>query len=193
MTGQIGILEHFRRLPDFSGREDRASFWPYAALVFVIDTAAGMAVFIPIMRRAMVEMETYAREHPDQVTVTSGPGHYSMSVHGYQGSLFDKGSIATYLAVTFGLGIVLLAAAVTRRLHDSGRSGLWALMPIPFIAYSSVMMPGMMASAGQPNMAVFTSLFVSNLLYMASLIWLIVMLATASQAGANRYGALTSL
>jgi len=63
-------------------------------------------------------------------------------------------------------------------------------MPLPFILYSSVQMPRMFASVGtgtQPDMSLFFSIFFSNMLYIITLIWLIVLLAGASEQVPNRY------
>lgn len=185
MTADVTLWEHFTRLFDFRGREDRASFWPYAAVAFILIMAAGMVIFVPMMSRAMHEMQQFAAQHPDQATVTSGPGQYSISVRGDHPDFMPAKSVALYLAVTFGLAILLYAAAVVRRLRDRGKSGFWGLMPLPFILYSSIQMPRMFASVGgstQPDMALFFSVFLSNLLYIVTLIWLIVLLAGSSEA-----------
>jgi uncharacterized membrane protein YhaH (DUF805 family) len=94
--------------------------------------------------------------------------------------------MALYLVVSFGLSIVLYAAAVTRRLHDRGKSGSWGLMPLPFIIYSTIMMPRAFASPDE-NMALFFSIFVSNMVYIVTLIVLIVLLASASDPARNRF------
>ena len=67
-----------------------------------------------------------------------------------------------------------------------------ARMPLPFILYSSVQMPRMFASLGtgiQPDMTLFFSIFLSNLVYIVTLIWLIVLLAGPSELAPNSYGA----
>ena len=74
--------------------------------------------------------------------------------------------------------------------RDSCRSKS-ALMPLPFIIYSSVQMPRMFASVGtgtQPDMTLFFSIFLSNLIYIVTLIWVIVLLAGPSEPAPNRYG-----
>lgn len=192
MTATVTLRDHFRRLFDFAGREDRASFWPYAAVAFVIITMAGIIIFIPMMMRTMHAMQQFAVHHPDQATVTSGPGHYSISVRGNHPGFFSAWSMVLYLAVTFGLAILLYAAAVVRRLHDRGRSGFWGLLPLPFILYSSVQMPRMFASFGtgtQYDLVLFFSIFLSNLLYLITLIWLAVLLVGASEPGPKRHDA----
>ena len=190
MSATVGLLEHFRRPFDFSGLEDRASFWPYGALAFLITTAAAMIIFVPMMVHTMQAMQQFAAAHPDQTTVTSGPGQYSISVQGNHPEFMPAGSVALFLAVGFGLAILLYAAAVVRRLRDRGKSGLWGLMPLPFIIYSSFQMPRMFAFAGretQADMMLFFSIFFSNLLYIVTLIWLIVLLAGPSEPRASGY------
>jgi uncharacterized membrane protein YhaH (DUF805 family) len=189
MPATVGLWEHFKRLFDFKGREDRASFWPYAAVAFIIVTVIGTIIFVPLMARSMAAMQEYAAQHPGQATITSGPGQYSISIEGGHPEFFEAGTMAVYLAVTFGLAILLYAAAVTRRLHDRGRSGVWGLMPLPFIIYSSILMPSVFASAGEPNIGLFFSIFFSNMLYIITLIWLIVWLAGPSEPAPNRYDA----
>jgi uncharacterized membrane protein YhaH (DUF805 family) len=184
MSTKVSFAEHFKKLFDFTGREDRASFWPYAAAAFVIIMVAGMTIFIPMMAQSMREMQQFAAQHPDQATVSSGPGHYSISVHGNHPAFMPAASMATFLAVTFGLSVLLYAAAVVRRLHDRGKVGYWGLMPLPFILYSTIQMPRMFAAVGsgaEPDMTLFFSIFFSNLLYIVTLIWLIVILAGPSQ------------
>jgi uncharacterized membrane protein YhaH (DUF805 family) len=192
MTSTVSLLDHFKRLFDFSGREDRASFWSYAAVAFIITMVISMFIFVPMMSHSMQSMQQFAAQHPDQVTTSTGPGQYSISVQGDHPEFMPAGSVALYLAVGFGLALLLFSAAVVRRLHDRGKSGFWGLMPFPFILYSSIQMPRMFASVGtgsQPDIMLFFSIFFSNLLYIVTLIWLIVLLAGASNPEPNRYDA----
>ncbi|MGH6996997.1 MAG: DUF805 domain-containing protein, partial [Phenylobacterium sp.] len=90
----------------------------------------------------------------------------------------------------FGLLVALLAAAVARRLHDSGRSAFWGLLPLPFVAYSSAMFFRLFSqfTSGTPDPRLFFSVFASNMLYIVVLVTLIVLLALRSSPGQNRYG-----
>ncbi len=190
MSATVTLASHFKKLFVFSGREDRASFWPYAAVAIGVIIVAGMVIFVPMMSGSLNAMQQYAAQHPGQATITSGPGQYSISVRGNPPGLIPARSMALYLAVTFGLAILLYAAAVARRLHDRGKSGFWGLMPLPFILYSTVQMPRMFASFGtaaQPDMTLFFSIFLSNMLYIGTLIGLIVLLAGPSDPARNRY------
>ena len=87
--------------------------------------------------------------------------------------------------------ILFLAAAVARRLHDRDRSALWGLLPLPFLAFGFVAMRSLFAAFGtghEPDLRLFTALVVSNMLYLGSLTFLIVQLASGGNPGPNRYG-----
>jgi uncharacterized membrane protein YhaH (DUF805 family) len=189
MSATVTLREHFKRLFDFTGREDLTSFWQYAALSFLIVTVAGGTIFVPMMIHTIQAMQQFAIQHPDQVTETSGPGEYSISVHGAQLEFIPAGTMSLFLAVSFGMAIVLYAAAVVRRLRDRGKSGFWGLMPLPFIIYSSIEMPRMFSAFGtgrEPDMRLFFAMFLSNFLYIATLVSLIVLLAGPSAKESGR-------
>lgn len=188
MPATIGLWEHFARLLDFEGREDRASFWPYAAVVFIIVMIVSAAIFVPMMVHAMGEVHRYAGQHPSGVTYSNGPGGTGITIHArHHPRFFSRTWMMLYFATTFGLSILLYGAAVVRRLHDRGMSGMWALMPLPFIIYSSFVLPVVFASSGPPNVAVFVTSFVSNILYLIAIIVLVIFLASAGTPGPNRF------
>lgn len=193
MSATVGLWEHFKRLFDFTGRENRASFWPYAALIFSLSVIGMLAVMIPMMATTMSKMQQIAADHPEDVTVTSGPGQYSMSVNGNHPELTpDFTMMISGVGVVCLIAVLLYAAAVVRRLHDRGMTGWWGIMPIPFLLYSFIQMPRFFGSAAigqQPDLAVFFSIFLSNMLYLAALVTLIVLLAGGSTAGTGPYDA----
>jgi uncharacterized membrane protein YhaH (DUF805 family) len=91
------------------------------------------------------------------------------------------------------LAVLLLAAAVTRRLHDRGRRGWWGLAPLPFLVVGMTVFPRLFKTtlAGEmtpDSMRLFGLMFANNLLYLGSLGLLIFLLAGASQPNANRFG-----
>jgi len=49
VNNRIGLFEHFSLLLSFGGREDRGSFWPYAALVFGLMTSCNMLMSLSLM------------------------------------------------------------------------------------------------------------------------------------------------
>jgi uncharacterized membrane protein YhaH (DUF805 family) len=182
-----GIGTHLRRLADFRGRETIEQFWPYAFAVLGLCTLAVLAVMLPGMGKSMQRMQEFARTHPDQATVTSGPGQYSISIEGNHPEFMpDFGTLLQGIDVIFVIAVALLAAAVTRRLHDRGLRGWWGLLPLPFVVYSLTAMPRFLADpAGDIDS--FFLIFASNFLYLASL-GILALLLSGKTRPANRFG-----
>lgn len=98
------------------------------------------------------------------------------------------------------LHVVPLAAAIVRRLHDTGRTGFWVLMPLPFGLYGLYAMergfayfPRLIRAEAQDPivfafLAEFTWAVFAAMLWLAALIWLIVFLCGRGQPQENRYG-----
>ena len=95
-----------------------------------------------------------------------------------------------WLGVAVAVAVALLAAAVTRRLHDRDESGLWGLMPLPFVAIDVVGFPRALTNyaLGVADSWLVAGLFANNLVYLATLGGLLVMLARDGTPGPNRYG-----
>ena len=185
------IMRGFRSVLKFSGRDGREAFWPYAIVVFVLTMAGGMAVFLPSLGDSMARMQQFAAAHPDQARAVTGPGTYSISIQGSHPEFFpDFAPIMHRMGAAMGVGLVLLAAAVTRRLHDRGRSGIWGLVPLPFLGFAFVEMPKVFTAAadGQAVPPGFLTLFANNILYLAALGLLIFLLWGPSEPRANRFG-----
>lgn len=191
--GPIGAVGYgLVNVVNFSGRTRRAKFWPYVAFVIFLSFAGMGAIMLPEMSARMERMQRFAEEHPDQATVERGPGSYSITIHGHHPELVsDFSRSMSLIVVGFVAIILLLAAAVVRRLHDRGKSGAWGVMPIPFIVFASAAMPTLFnqfSEGGAPDLGLFFALFFNNMLYLASIVYLIVMLSGASTKGENRYG-----
>jgi uncharacterized membrane protein YhaH (DUF805 family) len=191
MSAKVGLLEHFRKLASFSGREDRASFWPYAALVLGIVFLAGALMTLPMMAWLMQSSPQFAGQDPAAATFASDIGEFSMPAQvQVTGLPLPTGFLSAYLAVTIGLAVLLYAAAVFRRLHDRGRSGAWGLMPLPFLAYMAVQtirVFGSVTQGEQPDMGLIFTIALSNILFWAALLALVVLLCGASDPGPNAY------
>ena len=182
------IADHLKRLAAFAGRESRGHFWPYAGAVLALSFITMFLLMIPPMAESMRRTQQFAAANPDQATVESGPGHYSISIQGHHPELMpDFASMMLGMNAVMAVAVLLLAAAIVRRLHDRGRSGLWALMPLPFLAFASIVTPGVMA-ASTPDLGLFFALFLNNMIYIGTLVALVVMLAGPSAAGPNKYG-----
>jgi uncharacterized membrane protein YhaH (DUF805 family) len=170
MSAKVGLWEHFARLADFHGREDRASFWPYAALVYGIMVVGSYLAMVPLMQSAM--------SAANQATMEGGTKPFP-----------DIGFFFNAIMVVTAVAVLLYAAAIVRRLHDTGLSGLWGLMPLPFLLFGMVMMRPFFTSfpAAEPDMHRFNQILVNNMIYILTLIALIVLLARRSQPQPNRY------
>ena len=180
-----GSIRHcVSNITRFSGRDTRSQFWPYVALIIVLDMAASTLVMVPVMGMMIVRSQAYVREHPDGFPATgSEPGSFPPG-------LMPDFKLFGLASAIIGLACVLaLAAAVSRRLHDRGRTAYWGLLPLPFLAFGMVAMGSMFATfPAQPDMRLFGVLMFNNLAYMAALILLIVFLASATMDGPNRFG-----
>ncbi|MDR6533559.1 uncharacterized membrane protein YhaH (DUF805 family) [Caulobacter rhizosphaerae] len=195
MKAFVESIRHgFAGLPRFAGRDSAGRFWPYAGAVIALFFIAAAATMIPIMSGTFSRMQSFAAEHPDQATVTRGPGSYSIEIHGNHPELMpDMTPFFTVMQVGCAVAVLLLAAAVTRRLHDRGRRGWWGLAPVPFLIIGLTLFPRLFQStlSGQTTpgtLAMFGVMMANNLLYLASLALLVVLLTGAGQPGENRFG-----
>lgn len=187
------IWRGFHRVAVFSGRDSRDQFWPYAGFVFLLLMVAGAAVWLPMFSQALTRMQAFAAAHPDQAEVVSTPTSYSIQIHGQHPGLFpDFVPAIRGLGAVMAVAVLLWAAAVTRRLHDRGKTALWGLLPLPFLTFSLVMFPTVFSRIAAGDMAVlglFFTVFFSNMLYLASLARLGFLLIGPSAPEANRFGA----
>ena len=180
----------------FKGRDPRSLFWPYAGFVFLLAFLVNAAVFLTVLGDTFGKMQRFAASHPELATVQRSATNYSISVHGQHPELEPSmsglvGSVDALAATA----LLLLAAAVARRLHDCGKSALWGLLPVPFLlmgmAGSTVLFASFNSSSG-PDLRLFSAIFMNNIIYIASLVTLIVMLAKKSTQRLNRFGELVS-
>lgn len=191
-----GVFWNLARLFQFSGRESRGRFWPYAGCVVVL-AFVGIGIGMSTAMAGMFEAaERVAETHPQDVTITRGPASVSVSISGHHPELMpDFGLSFAVMGAVVAVAAVLLAAAVVRRLHDSGRPGWWGL-PVPVflglgILGMSRLMTMMTAEVASPDAEMFPLfglIFLNNILYLASLGLLVVFLILPGHPGSNRYG-----
>jgi len=176
----------------FRGRDPRSRFWPYAALVFVLLIICAMALLPPVLRDAGEKVRRFAALHPESASVNVTPHGATIRIGGFHPDLLPDFHRFFLVVDLLAAGVVLLlAAAVARRLHDRGLSGWWGAMPLPFLAIGLWLAPDLFASFSRghwPDMRLFQWLLLDNLAWLATLIVLIVLLATDGAIGPNRYG-----
>lgn len=117
----LGAIKYnLAHLLDFSGRDARQTFWFYVLFVFLVNMAIGFAFVIPFMGNLMSDL------------VSAGPIDDPAVI---EAIIADRMGEMTESMLWMGLGTTvlnaaLLAAAFTRRLHDSDLSGWWGLLPL---------------------------------------------------------------
>lgn len=187
------IIRGFRSIARFSGRDTRGQFWPYVAVVFTLVFVTSGIAMAYVMSGIFTEMQQFAAEHPEAATIRSSPGNYSISVDAShpEAPMPDVGPFLATLAATVLMAVGLLAAAVSRRLHDSGRRAFWGLMPLPFLLVGLMGFPVLMSrmtASEEPDLGLFFLLFFNNVIYIVALASLIVLLALRGTKGPNRFG-----
>lgn len=158
------IRYNLARLFVFRGRSTRAQFWPYAMLVTLCAFFAGGGV----MAHGFAPVEALLD----------------------QSAGMPLSDLVPYIEpVLIRLGIVclatiaLLAAAVSRRLHDVGLSGFWGLTPVLFLMTGLLIFRNIWL-ADEYLMHLFAGLIINNILYLVTLIGLIIVLATSTTTDA---------
>lgn len=156
---QNSIVRGFGSILRFSGRDTRSEFWPFAAAAVALYLLIGLPVGTATL--------------PD---IRADPLN--------AGDNFLLASAAMFVAL-----VSLLAAAVARRLHDSGTSAFWGLLPLPFVVYDFAVIGQVNSQfeAGGQNLRLFYSGFASTILYFVAVAWLVVLLARRSALGPNRF------
>lgn len=184
----FGSIRHnLAHLLSFSGRQTRAQFWPYAIFMFILSAVAGMLVFIPFMVDMFVRIQRYAIEHPEGPPVEPGP----TGAPTLPPELMPDFSAMMVPMALVNLGFVLLlVAAIVRRLHDCDRAGSWALLPVPFMIFGQLKAPQITAmfTKSQPNEQMLSLLMLNSLFYWIALIALIILLVQEGTNGPNRFG-----
>jgi len=115
------IRHNLTHLGQFEGRDARQTFWFYVLFLVLINIALSFVISIPIVGATMKVGIQAAQQglKPDQVGV-----EVLRSISGWIG-------ISMWFSIALGLAMIaLLAAAFVRRVHDTGNSGWWAVVPI---------------------------------------------------------------
>ncbi|MFC7377961.1 DUF805 domain-containing protein [Brevundimonas sp. GCM10030266] len=192
------VTRGFSKLAQFSGRDTRGEFWPYAGTVFALMMLFGAVAGGVVMVQIVEDMAPYAAASqlaapnaaavsydPDLLEVVDAPPAVMPPMPDMEPFFQVQGVVAI-------LAMSLLAAAVARRLHDRNLPGWVGLAPVPFLLFGIAgfaMMMRKISGSETPNFGLFGLLAINNLAYWVALITLIVLLALKGTPGANRYGA----
>ena len=167
MTILASIKHCMRNLIRFKGRDAPGQFWPYTLVLFGGMVITWTIVMVGAMSRTFSRMQRFAAEHPDQATVTRGPGNYSIQIEGHHPELMpDMTPLVGLMAVIVTIFAILIGAAVVRRLHDSDAPGWFAILPLVLLTSGLALMSrvfGTFGSPGGPDMTMFMGVFANNL------------------------------
>jgi uncharacterized membrane protein YhaH (DUF805 family) len=181
------IGHNLRNLVRFSGRDSPGLFWPYAIAIFVLSMVASLAVTIPMMNDMFARIMDYMRRHPEGLPEPI-PGQAPTLPPEL---MPDMSMLALPMAIVTLTAIALLASAAVRRLHDRGRTGWWAAIPLPFQAAGLAIAPAALESFGAATAGPSPLLLVSSLnsaCYWIAFLALVVMLVGDGTKGPNRFG-----
>jgi uncharacterized membrane protein YhaH (DUF805 family) len=179
---------NLRRLVDFRGRDTRGQFWPWAAILYLLSLIAATVVFAPVMADWMARIQRYIIEHPKGPPVADP---YKTGANIFPTEMMpDFSRMYVPMMIIKAVWILLMAASVTRRLHDRDRSGLWALAYVASAAIAAWFGPTVFASMSSGNLpgALLPLLTINNLLGFLVMVLLIIQFANRGTAGPNRFG-----
>ena len=188
----VALKHNLTQLFVFSGRTRPLHFWLYTAVIMLAHMALGMIGGVLLMQEIFGRLSRVAREHPEDVVMIQTPSGTSWHIEGNHPELMPNlQPVLITLTIVALVTTFLMAAAVTRRLHDSNRRGWWGLLPLPVLATGLAVFPMIFSSAmagGEPDMSLILLLFANNLVYLISLGVLIALLCFSGTRGENRFG-----
>jgi uncharacterized membrane protein YhaH (DUF805 family) len=184
------IRYNFAHLFDFSGRDARQTFWFWMLFVVLLNIVASLVISVPMTMGAVSEGVDAARAGNEAAV---------------QAAVLDRmgGMAQTLIWVSVAVGIVnivLVAAAFVRRLHDSGKSALWAaiaglahvaalVLALDQVGDAEAMIrQAATATSAQEAMATQAQFGWQAILGWLPLILIVVFGLMKSDEGANRYG-----
>jgi uncharacterized membrane protein YhaH (DUF805 family) len=205
------IIRGFSKLTQFSGRDSRGEFWPHVGAVIALLFVAQSIGMGWMMSDFMGKLQAYADEQPVLLIEEPVPADTSVRVEVTERAaapeppappappiapppMPDFRILSGIMAGSVALAVGLLAAAVSRRLHDRNMAAPWGLLPVPFLLIATIGFPLMMQdfmTHQEPNFGLFGLLFLNNIAYLAALVTLIVLLVQRGTPGPSRYGAAT--
>lgn len=185
-------------LTNINGRDARQPFWLYVLFLYLVSMAISMVVTMPMMGNVMATAVQQGMAQAGNADPAAADAAARAAITVAVGDMLPTiiwTSVATALLLILGL-----SAALARRLHDSGLSGYWALLPVGLQAFSTAMVPVQMAKvqesmaaamSGDPTQslaAIQNSFGPGPLAAWAAIAVVIALGVRKSDEGSNRYG-----
>lgn len=122
------IKYNLSHLSDFGGRQARPPFWYWVLAVAVLNIVATIVISIPMAMTAV------------DAAIQTGPGGDKAAIEAAvaQGISGQVGMLVWSSVAISALNAILLGAAFVRRLHDTGLSGWFALLPLGCLLASAM-------------------------------------------------------
>lgn len=182
----IASIRHgFAGLLRFSGRDTRKQFWPYAIFIFLASSLLSYLVVLPELARMMGGMLRIVAEQGDRPLAPH-------EIEPLFNEIMPNFEIFVLASAVINIGaMMLLTAAVVRRLHDCDRSGLWGVLPLPSFALGFALAPMVLDAVRnpvEPDMEAVMLPMLNSFLTWGLVIFLIVLLAREGTKGLNRFG-----
>lgn len=115
------IKYNLANLTNFEGRESRPTFWWYVLFLIVVQYVISFIATVPMVFGAMGSAFD---------AVQSGASEQTMQADMFS-AMADSMRTVMWVGVVLGvIAALMIVAAFVRRLHDSGRSGYWAIIPM---------------------------------------------------------------
>ena len=109
---------HFGHLAGFAGRDARQTFWFWFLFLFIVNIAVSTIATVPMMIEAVQTGMDAAR--------SGDPGSAEATM---MASMSGQMTFMMEVGIVIGLfNTAMMAAPFVRRLHDSGKSGIWAVI-----------------------------------------------------------------
>jgi uncharacterized membrane protein YhaH (DUF805 family) len=149
-------------------------------------------LMIPVMYNMITKIFDFFQRHTGKNGPLQSVADQKELTQMTQGIFLDMQSMLILsIPILTVIFVILIAAAVARRLHDRDKSGFWGLMPLPFSGFGIATMPIVFSGIWHHSLSVawWAAVLLNNLLYWGAVILLIVLLAQRGAVGPNRYGA----
>ncbi|MCB2078319.1 MAG: DUF805 domain-containing protein [Novosphingobium sp.] len=194
----LAIRHGLGNLANCHGRDARQAFWYYVLFIYIVTTAISLVVTLPMTMQAMmagIQQGMAQAEHGDPAASEAAIQATVMGSMSQSMQLIVWTSLATALLMLLGL-----AASFVRRLHDSGLSGWWAVIPAGLQAFSITTVPSQMntveasmqaSMAGDPlaSISAMQGMFGAGpLAAWGAIIVVVVLGVRKSTDGPNQYG-----
>jgi len=181
------VTHNLRNLANFSGRDAKSQFWPYAGIILGLSLGVLMLAWVPEFIASFARAEAFALANPDMATIIQEPGSKTIIIHEFHPDLMPNfGWLFGSLGLVCAILVMMVAASVARRLRDRGKTWLWAVPPPIFLIIGAVGMQTLFAAfardeAGPEMFGAFMLLFANNAAYLGSLGYLVYLLAGDSK------------